>query len=200
MVAPSKSFTVIADSAIDPDSPLTTGLFTNFRDNDIHLEEWLGDAFTAAKDHNHDDVNSKRVPSYGFMLEQNIVSGGPITSFDFAATLDGNTDRVYLILARVQNSIGSARTLSFRVNGASLGSLLSVPASPAGVQLRMLIHAKNDFKAIIRSDELLDNGAFSTSFLGRAASSANITSLGFEFPDAAMDNGSEFQLFLPVAP
>jgi len=63
MAAPSKNFTSIADAAIDPDSPITTGLLTQIRDSLVHLEEWLGHSFTAAQDHNHDGVNSALVPT-----------------------------------------------------------------------------------------------------------------------------------------
>lgn len=59
MPSPSKNFTTIPDSDIDPESPITTGLMTAYRDNDIHLEEWLGGSYTAAVDHDHDGVNSK---------------------------------------------------------------------------------------------------------------------------------------------
>ncbi|MBI5344977.1 MAG: hypothetical protein HZB83_06540, partial [Deltaproteobacteria bacterium] len=58
MAAPSKNYTLIADSSVDADSPLDTTLLTAIRDNLIHLEEWLGDSYTAAKNHNHDAVNS----------------------------------------------------------------------------------------------------------------------------------------------
>ncbi len=61
MAAPSKSFTFIPDGDIDPDSPITTGLMTELRDNDQHLESWLGESFVAAVDHDHDGVNSKAV-------------------------------------------------------------------------------------------------------------------------------------------
>jgi len=61
MVAPSKSFTVIVDADVDPDSPVTTNLMTELRDNTIHLEEWLGDGFTAAKNHDHNGTNSKKI-------------------------------------------------------------------------------------------------------------------------------------------
>lgn len=70
MPAPSKSFTVIPDGDIDPDSPITTGLMTKFRDNDVHLEEWLGLSFTAAQDHNHDGTNSASVT-----FDQDVGSG-----------------------------------------------------------------------------------------------------------------------------
>jgi hypothetical protein len=61
MAAPSKSFTVIADSAIDADSPITADLMEDYRDNDIYLQEWLGKNYTAAVDHDHDGVNSKTI-------------------------------------------------------------------------------------------------------------------------------------------
>jgi hypothetical protein len=61
MAPPSKNFTIIADSAIDADSPITADLMEDFRDNDIHLEEWLGLSYTAAQDHDHDGTNSAKV-------------------------------------------------------------------------------------------------------------------------------------------
>ena len=61
MTAPTKSFTTFADSAVDPDSPLDTALMTGLRDNDIHLEEWLGMDYAAAQNHDHDGANSKAV-------------------------------------------------------------------------------------------------------------------------------------------
>ncbi len=61
MAAPSKNFTPIPDSDIDANSPLDATLKTEERDNDIHLEEWLGKNFTAAVDHDHDGVNSVRI-------------------------------------------------------------------------------------------------------------------------------------------
>lgn len=61
MAAPSKAWVVIADSQIDADSPLDTTLVTALRDDVVHLEEWLGDGYTAAKDHDHDGTNSKLV-------------------------------------------------------------------------------------------------------------------------------------------
>jgi hypothetical protein len=61
MAVPSKNFTIIADSAIDVDSPITEDLMEDFRDNDIYLKEWLGKDYTAAQNHDHDGVNSKLV-------------------------------------------------------------------------------------------------------------------------------------------
>jgi len=61
MAVPSKNFTVIPDGSIDADSPITQDLMTDFRDNDINLEEWLGKNYTAAVDHDHDGANSAPV-------------------------------------------------------------------------------------------------------------------------------------------
>lgn len=61
MPAPSSSWTVIASTAVDSDSPIDEPLMQALRGNLIHLEEWLGLNYTAAQDHDHDGVNSKNV-------------------------------------------------------------------------------------------------------------------------------------------
>jgi hypothetical protein len=66
MVAPSKVFTTIADSRIDPESIIDTDLMTQLRDNDIHMNERIGGSFTADKDHTHDGVGSALVPGNVF--------------------------------------------------------------------------------------------------------------------------------------
>ena len=101
MVAPSKSFTVIPDGDIDPDSPLTTGLMTNLRDNDVHNEEWIGDGFTAAKDHDHDGVNSKTVAGTLALVEEKTVSGASVSGLTFSG-LDGDVDDMYMIVGRIE--------------------------------------------------------------------------------------------------
>lgn len=65
MPVPTKTFTAIADSKIDVDSPLTTELMTWLRDNIEHLEEWLGKDYAAAQNHNHDGLNSAPVQTSG---------------------------------------------------------------------------------------------------------------------------------------
>ena len=64
MVVPTESFTEIGDADIDPDSPITTGLMTSYRDNDLNLNSQLiGETtpFTAAQKHDHDGLNSALV-------------------------------------------------------------------------------------------------------------------------------------------
>ncbi|MBI5599210.1 MAG: hypothetical protein HY890_05665 [Deltaproteobacteria bacterium] len=58
MAAPTYTWNTIAATQTDADSPLDTTLMEAERQNLIHLEEWLGDAYTAAKNHDHDGVNS----------------------------------------------------------------------------------------------------------------------------------------------
>lgn len=60
MTAISKAFVVIADAAVDPDSPLDTTLLTGLRDDVVHLREWLGASFYAGavQNHSHDGVDS----------------------------------------------------------------------------------------------------------------------------------------------
>ena len=63
MTSISKTWVVQADSSVDPDSPIDTALMTAYRDNLVHLREWLGASFTAGavQDHNHDGVNSSAI-------------------------------------------------------------------------------------------------------------------------------------------
>lgn len=78
MAAPDKNFTDIPDTAVDAESPLDTTLMTQIRDNLNHLEEWLGKNYTAAVDHDHDGINSKRpavtnlnvLASYDYLLAE----------------------------------------------------------------------------------------------------------------------------------
>jgi hypothetical protein len=90
MTAPSKNWTAILDTAIAAGKPLDEPLLTALRDNLVHLEEWLGHSYTAARNHNHDGVNSalisvgpNMVRNYGFEEDltgwtQNAYSGGSI--------------------------------------------------------------------------------------------------------------------------
>ena len=59
MVAPTYPYVLISLTAVDADSPLDETLMTQIVKNQIHVEEWLGDGYTAAKDHDHDGINSK---------------------------------------------------------------------------------------------------------------------------------------------
>lgn len=61
MAAPTVPFTNIppGDFASGKAGLTTTGI--QLRDNDAHLQEWLGGSYVAAVDHDHDGVNSKAI-------------------------------------------------------------------------------------------------------------------------------------------
>lgn len=72
------SYSTIADSAIDPDSPIDTALMTAIRNDIVYLYEYIGGkSFTPAEPHNHNGVNSALVAS--------IADGAISTSAKFAA-------------------------------------------------------------------------------------------------------------------
>ena len=68
MPPPSRSFTVITNGQVDADSPINDVLMSALQGNLIHLEEWLGDGYTAAVDHDHDGANSKTVVGLGVLV------------------------------------------------------------------------------------------------------------------------------------
>lgn len=82
MVAPSKAFTAILDSQIDSLSGLTVSLLTQIRDDLIHLEEWLGDGFVAAKDHDHNGINSKLVDAGIVPLASAVAANSAVIDFN----------------------------------------------------------------------------------------------------------------------
>jgi len=50
---------------VDADSPINETLMSYIRTNLIHLEQWIGDAYVAAKDHDHDNANSAYIAGLG---------------------------------------------------------------------------------------------------------------------------------------
>ena len=58
MAAPSESFDAPTAAEIAVDKPNKSSIQVKIRESLIHLEEWLGNSFVAAKDHNHDGINS----------------------------------------------------------------------------------------------------------------------------------------------
>lgn len=119
MVAPSKAFTVIPDADVDPDSPVTTTLMVALQSNDIHLEEWLGDSFVAAKDHDHDGANSAIVagPSSALKLIEKVDIAVAVDSFDFSTTLNGDTDEQFIMTGFWATGSQTFHRLQLRVNG-----------------------------------------------------------------------------------
>lgn len=134
MAIPSEDFTVIPDGDVDPDSPVSTNLMTELRDNDIHLEEWLGDGFVAAIDHDHDGANSKKIDASNILnsapkafKDTNQSSQDLTTSFGsmaaitvLAADLNVNKDAFIVVSGKVEQSapnLGSIPTVKIVVDG-----------------------------------------------------------------------------------
>lgn len=63
MTAISKAWVSIADSAVDPDSPIDQALMEGIRDDLVHLREWVGAGYFAGavQNHDHDGTNSKPI-------------------------------------------------------------------------------------------------------------------------------------------
>lgn len=80
MAAPSKSFTVVADGDIDLDSPITEALYEDFRDNDIHLSEWMGTSANADAPHRH----------LGLLIDGTDIISSPMTRSVAFAKWDGD--------------------------------------------------------------------------------------------------------------
>ncbi len=84
MTAITKPWTAIDDTAIDPNSPITTSLMTALRDNNIYLREWLGGSFTpgAVQDHDHDGINSAPIE-----IGPNLIRNGSFESGESGWTI-----------------------------------------------------------------------------------------------------------------
>lgn len=166
MPAPSKAFTAIADTSIDPDSPLDTSLFTALRDNDVHLEEWLGHGYTAAQNHNHDGVNSALVEigpnplrngsfeSDGDGWTVSTYTGGSV-AYNTANDMDGAKALAFTSTSTV-NGGGKATSGEFRTctGGFVIGFRASVKASVANVSSRARAIWYDDAQAQISTSDI----------------------------------------------
>lgn len=190
--APSKVFTVIPDGDVDPDSPVTTNLMSELRDNDIHLEEWLGLSFTAAQDHDHDGVNSHKV-DFGdllnapvFALEKAIFD----IVIDSGVSVIGSTGAVgFTPLVAIVNGIVS------NISGSSDGHYSGF-ATGVGTAAKAVGHhvsgAGNNSGVSVDSDSIggvaTNIGGISTSFL-RDLDVTNFDSSEIEFTVSAASSG-----------
>ena len=218
MTAPSKSFTVIPDADIDPDSPITTGLMTSYRDNDVHLEEWLGLSFTAAQDHDHDGVNSAVVDAASLQLkliESIVISGSDVTTVDFATTLDGDADEQWIVTGKWRFVMAVGAIITLRFNSATATNMtLAAPvggsntfASAAWFRSELVVDDDTDPDLSVRHSlaqwtafqvfgggSSLGSGVLGTDF---DFGGANITKLGFVANIASnIQIGSTFSLYV----
>jgi len=108
MTAISKSFVVIADGAVDPDSPIDNALVQGLRDNDVHLREWIGASYTAGavQNHSHDGVDSALVPIGANALRNGSFESG-LTGWT-TATFTGGT-----VAINTANAMDGGNCLAF---------------------------------------------------------------------------------------
>ena len=123
MAVPSKTFTIIADSAIDADSPLTADLMEDFRNNDIFLEEWLGHSYVAAQDHDHDGVNSALIAESGavYKIADETVTNSTVAQHDddlFFSVIAGSFYSWEMVLI-----MSSSAPPDFKFNVSILGTI-----------------------------------------------------------------------------
>jgi hypothetical protein len=166
MPAPSKAWVIIADTAVDPDSPLDTALLTGLRDNLVHLEEWLGLSYTAAQDHNHDGVNSALVE-----IGPNAIRNGSFESdgegwtittytggssgFNTANDIDG-AKALALTSTSTVNGGGVATSTEFRTvtGGEKISVKLAYKASVANISSRARVIWYSDAQAQISTSDI----------------------------------------------
>lgn len=211
MAAPTASFTVIPLADVDPDSPLTTDLLDSIRLNQQHLfAQLVGDpvsspTFTPAAEHDHDGVNSKALVGSSMVFEERKLITSAVLSFDFSATLDGNTDDIYYIIFRVENAGAGSSSLSLRVNTTTTNVtpavVTPIPASGGFAHGYFVIWADSAIvRACVGQAITIDSGenivAAGAVKVRIASAASNITSLGFEMAAATtMDVDSDFTLY-----
>ncbi len=128
MAAPSEAWTVITAGQVDADSPINETLMGAIRKNLIHLEEWLGDGYTAVKDHDHDDVNSKAVTG----VADGVITGAKMANYAAGSLsiVNNNTEQstsstVYVKLKETVIDRGGALRIDFQLKKAA-GQAISV--------------------------------------------------------------------------
>lgn len=182
MPAPSKAWVVIADSAVDADSPVDQALMTGLRDDLVHLREWLGGSYAAnaAVDHNHDGVNSALVGGSGESLLKNGGFEDGLTSWTTTAYTGGTvalntandlegTQALGFTSASTANGGGDALSAEFKVAGNAAyrcGAVLK--ASVANVSAKIEVVWYNKSLSQISVDTLFSTANLSTSAVVRA--------------------------------
>lgn len=182
-MAISVAFTDIADSAVDPDSPIDTQLMTALRNNAQHLREWLGADFVAGADrnHNHDGVNSALIETGTNLLRNgSFESGGgagwtlsPYTGGTVATNASNNVAGLVAMAftsSEVSNGGGEAQHNGYVSIAGGVSYLLSalVMASVAGVSARYEIIWYDEDQNQISADDVYASASVPTSWVQAA--------------------------------
>ena len=184
MAAISKAWVTIADTAVDPDSPIDATLMTGLRDIGIHLREWLGASFTAGaiQDHDHDGVNSKLVligPNYvrnpGFESDLGgwtvtTYSGGTVVRTTGAGNFNQGVAALSIVSTVLANGGGDVLLEEFKpVNGGhSYPVRVDVKASAANVSSKAEITWYDSAQASISTSTIYSSTNTETAFTTKA--------------------------------
>lgn len=182
MTAPSKNFTSIADSSIDVDSPITQDLMTQYRDNDVHLEEWIGKDYTAAINHDHDGVNSALIevgPNYqrNGSFESGLSVGWSQTAYTGGSIADNTSQEMdgahCVAITSTSTANGGGDMTSSSFTPASAGAMYSlrvcVKANVANVSSRAELIWYDDTQAQISASTIYSSTSTSTSMVIRGS-------------------------------
>lgn len=165
MPAPSKAWVVIADTAVDPDSPLDTALITGLRDNQINLDERLGGANYPAgrslQDHTHDGVDSAAIDVGPNAIRngsfESDTAGWTVTTYTGGSQAINTTQEMdgakCLALTSTSTVNGGGEALSNEFRTCTGGALLylraAIKASVANVSSRIRVMWFDDAKAAL---------------------------------------------------
>jgi len=169
MTALTYSWTAIADTAVDPDSPLDSVLMTGIAHDLIHLREWVGAGFFAGavQDHNHDGANSALIeigPNYqrNGSFETNL-SGWTITTYtggtvalNTANDLDGASSIGFTSTSTANGGGDALSAAFFTVTGGRSYAVSAIQrASVADISSKIEILWYDDAQSQIGSSVLL---------------------------------------------
>ncbi len=122
MAATTYTWNTIASTQTDGDSPLDETLMEAIRQNLISLEEWMGDGFAQAKDHDHDGVNSAVVSgsnvgltTFAYMTKRSYSAGDDVIISNDAASTSSSTASSYTKHKEIRLSDLVKATPTFRI-------------------------------------------------------------------------------------
>lgn len=189
MTAITKTYTNILNASLDPDAPLLSTLMYALRDNAQFVYEWLGASYTAGavQDHNHDGLNSSKLPVGPNMLRngdfENALVGWTPTQYvggtiaASATNFDGSASAA-ITSTVLANGGGDILSNEFMVcdGGAAYTWLYSTSANVANVSSKIEIVFYDSIKALISTTAVQTNAntpTASTIYMGVFSAPAN---------------------------
>lgn len=176
MPAPSKNWTDIADTSIDPDSPITTSLMTAIRDDLVHVKEWIGHGFTAQQAHTHNGVDSALVeigPNYvrNGSFEDS-AAGWTFTNYSGGSNAISTTNFVHGVKSAAITSTVIANGGGFAISneyipvavGENISVKVWVMASASGVSSGVDVIWYDSAKATISATDVMATASTPTSW------------------------------------